>query len=175
MRYRMVRGYAIAGALALASASLPTTAAWGATTLFACVNGNSGELKMVSAGTTCHQNETLMSWDIAGPAGTPGPVGPPGPAGAPGPAGPPGSTGLTNVQYIEGGMYPGTSVARAFCPDGTKVMGGGGLSLNQKGLQQNFPIADAGGLIAFGSIAVGWQVAAEDFSDVQAHVVCIGP
>ena len=205
MRDRTIRWYAIAGALVLAFAALPMRAAWSATTLFACVNVHSGRVKMVSAGTTCHHHETLMRWDVPGPtwpqgpagapgpvgpsgpagtpgaagpqgpAGAPGPVGPPGLAGAPGPAGPPGPAGLRTVQYVGGGMYPNTSVARAFCPDGTKVMGGGGFSLHQKGLQQNFPISDASGVIAFGSFAVGWQVAAEDFSDVQAYVVCVGP
>jgi len=72
-------------------------------------------------------------------------------------------------------MYPGTSVSRAFCPTGTKVTGGGGFSLNGAGLQQSYPISDASGVIAFGSTAIGWQVAASDFSNVQAFVVCVGP
>jgi hypothetical protein len=42
------------------------------------------------------------------------------------------------------------------------------------GLQQSHPISDAGGAIAYGSTAVAWQVAAEDWSDVQAFVICMG-
>jgi hypothetical protein len=79
------------------------------------------------------------------------------------------------VQYVVGGMFPNTSVARAFCPTGTKITGGGGFSLNGAGLQQSFPISDETGTIAIGIVAIGWQVAASDFSDVQAFVACAGP
>jgi hypothetical protein len=77
--------------------------------------------------------------------------------------------------YITAGMFPGTSVSRAFCPTGTKVAGGGGVSLNGAGLQQSYPISDATGVIAFGSVAIGWQIAASDFSAVQAFVLCAEP
>ena len=163
MRDQTARRYVIAGALAIAFAAVPVGAAWSETTLYACVNRSSGWLRMVPAGTPCHRTEAPLSWGMSGPAGAPGPAGPPGPSG-------PG-----NIQYVEGGMYPNTSVARAFCPAGTKVIGGGGFSLYRKGLQQNHPISDADGTNAYGSVAVGWQVAAEDFSDVQAFVVCAGP
>jgi hypothetical protein len=72
-------------------------------------------------------------------------------------------------------MFPGTSVARAFCPPGTKVTGGGGFSLSGAGLQQSHPISDLTGVVAFGTTAIGWQIAASNFSDVQAYVVCLGP
>ena len=72
-------------------------------------------------------------------------------------------------------MYPDTSVSRALCPAGTKVTGGGGFALNQAGLSQSFPIGDETGVIASGTTAIGWQVAADDWSDVQAFVVCVGP
>ena len=84
-----------------------------------------------------------------------------------------GPAGTLNVEYVTAGMYPGTSVSRAFCPTGTKVTGGGGISINGVGFQQNFPISDETGLIAVGSTAIGWQVAASDFSNVQAFVVCV--
>jgi len=71
-------------------------------------------------------------------------------------------------------MYPGTSVARAFCPLGTKVTGGGGFTLNNVGLAQNYPISDETGVVAYGTTAIGWQVAATDWSNVQAYVVCAG-
>jgi hypothetical protein len=57
---------------------------------------------------------------------------------------------------------------------GTKVTGGGGVSLNGAGLQQSYPISDNTGVIAFGDTAIGWQVAAADWSNVQAFVVCVG-
>ena len=77
------------------------------------------------------------------------------------------------VLYVEGGMVPGTSVARAYCPRVYIVMGGGGLT-TAKGaaLQQSFPISDTTGVFAWGSTAIGWQVAADDWSDVLAFVVC---
>jgi hypothetical protein len=82
---------------------------------------------------------------------------------------------LPQVLYVYGGMVPNTSVARALCPQGMKVSGGGGLSPSGAGLQQNYPIADETGLIAHGSTAIGWQVAATDWSPVQAFVVCVAP
>lgn len=106
------------------------------------------------------------------------PIGPPGPAGPAGPVGPPGPSapsGFVNVEYVFGGMVPGTSVARAMCPPGTIVTGGGGFSTNGAGLQQNHPISDDSGLVAWGSHAIGWQIAASDWSGVQAYVVCVGP
>jgi hypothetical protein len=50
---------------------------------------------------------------------------------------------------------------------------GGGFSVNGKALQQNNPIGDASGTI-FGP-PIGWQVAAEDWSAVQAYAICVGP
>jgi hypothetical protein len=72
---------------------------------------------------------------------------------------------------------PGTSVARAFCPPGYVVTGGGGFTTGggSAALAQNYPISDASGVIANGSNAIGWQVAADDWSDVQAFVVCLAP
>jgi hypothetical protein len=126
----------------------------------------------------------LLEWNRQGIAGAPGlqgapgPAGPPGPvgsAGPTGPTGPPGPSGVSEIEYVFGGMVPGTAVARAKCRPGTKVTGGGGFSLNGAGLQQNHPISDDSGVVAWGSVAIGWQVAASDWSPVQAYVVCVGP
>ena len=139
---------------------------------------------LISADPVGAQNRRPNEKHDKGIPGPPGPVGPPGPAGsqgltgAQGPAGPQGPTGpagAMNVQYITGGMHPGTSVARAYCPVGTTVTGGGGISLNSMGLKYSFPIADESGVNAWGSTAIAWQVAATDWSDVQAYVVCVGP
>jgi hypothetical protein len=80
-----------------------------------------------------------------------------------------------NVQYVTGGMVPGTSVAQALCPAGYIVTGGGGITTSgtPAALQQSFPISDVSGTVAYGSSAIGWQVAADDWSDVQAFVVCL--
>lgn len=76
--------------------------------------------------------------------------------------------------YGVGVVVEGTSVARAFCAPGQKVTGGGGISTEGSavGLTQNYPISDSSGTIAFGTTAIGWQVAAEGFTAVQAFVVC---
>ena len=128
-----------------------------ADTINACVNSQSGVIKIVPAGIPCIEGVALQ-WDQSGPAG---------------PAGP---SGVVNVTYVTGGIVAGTSVARAFCPLGTKVTGGGGITSGAGvGLQQSYPISDVTGVIAFGSTAIGWQAAAEDFAFAQAFVVCVGP
>jgi hypothetical protein len=71
-------------------------------------------------------------------------------------------------------MFPGTSVNRAFCPPNTRVTGGGGFSLSGVGLKYSYPIQEDG-TNASGTDAVAWQVAATDWSDVQAFVVCASP
>src|SRR5712692_2304321 len=58
--------------------------------IFACVNSSSGEVKIVTEGTACNGNRTLVQWDVVGP---PGPTGPQGPKGDPGLQGPQGSAG----------------------------------------------------------------------------------
>src|SRR5207249_2082210 len=74
-----------------------------------------------------------------------------------------------------------TGVARAFCSTGTKVTGGGGFvetppppgAFKEEKLRQTHPISDRTGVIAFGTSAIGWQVASSDFADtVAAFVVC---
>jgi hypothetical protein len=76
----------------------------------------------------------------------------------------------------------GIGFARAFCPGGAAVLGGGGLVEQPSGvfqeekLRQSFPISDRTGVLAFGSTAVGWQAASSDFEDtVVAFVICAGP
>jgi hypothetical protein len=129
-----------------------------ADTINACVNP-SGVVKIVPTAIPCDESSAPLQWNQSGPAG---------------PTGPAGASGVANVTYVTGGIAEGTSVARAFCPPGTKVTGGGGIT-GGVGLQQSFPISDATGVIAFGSTAIGWQVAAQDFGFAQAFVVCVGP
>ena len=156
-------------------------------TITACVHEHNGQIRIVPATASCPRGSYLLEWNREGVAGVPGragavgpvgPIGPTGPAGPAGPVGPPGPSapsGLVNVEYVFGEMVPGTSVARAMCPPGTIVTGGGGFSTNGAGLQQNHPISDESGLVAWGSHAIGWQIAASDWSSVQAYVVCVGP
>lgn len=71
--------------------------------IHACVN-HDGNLRIVSATTSCRKNEQPLSWNTMGATGPQGPPGPqgqpgiqgaPGPQGVPGPQGPPGVAGAT--------------------------------------------------------------------------------
>jgi hypothetical protein len=46
-----------------------------------CVNGNSGEIKIVGANANCKNNQSALDWNSQGPAGSAGPAGPAGPTG----------------------------------------------------------------------------------------------
>jgi Collagen triple helix repeat (20 copies) len=162
-----------------------------------CFQKSSGKLRLIDTdtGAHCGPAEVAISWNQVGPQGKLGPTGPQGPSGPIGPQGPTGPQGpsgpigpqgptgpqgpsgaATTYNYRSGLIIPGTSVARAFCLAGEKVTGGGGFSTgpsaSSAGLTQNYPISDATGTIAFGTTAIGWQVAGEGFGTVQAFVVC---
>jgi len=68
-------------------------------TIHACVQRDSGQVRIVSAAEACRRSETALEWNAEGPAGPAGAAGPAGPAGAAGargdmgPAGPQGDTG----------------------------------------------------------------------------------
>jgi hypothetical protein len=87
---------------------------------------------------------------------------------------------VIDVQYESA---QGIGVARAFCPAGALVAGGGGFVESPPGggfkeevLRQTHPISDATGVIAFGTTAIGWQAASSDFTDtVVAFAVCATP
>lgn len=74
-----------------------------------------------------------------------------------------------------------TGVARAFCPAGTTLTGGGGFvetptipSFLEVALRQTYPISDASGVIAHGTTAIGWQAASSNFGNVVASfAVCV--
>jgi hypothetical protein len=153
--------------------------------IYGCLHDNSGHLRVIDTDSdSCRHHESPLDWNRTGPQGDPGPQGDRGPQGDPGPQGdlgPPGPQGpqglpgaATTYRYRFGGMYPGTSVARALCLPGEKVTGGGGFAVSpsQAGLTQNHPISDLTGVVAFGTQAIGWQVASQGLGTVQAYVVC---
>jgi hypothetical protein len=131
-----------------------------------CYTKGGGVLRVVdpSGRQECSGNQTPISWNQQGPKGATGPQGPTGPQGVP---------GTSTYTVFIGTMVPGTSVARAFCPAGTHVTGGGGHA-NSWGvaLNQSHPISDETGVVGYGTSSIGWQVAAVDGSDVQAYVFC---
>ena len=122
------------------------------TKIHSCVN-TSGNLRVVGANESCRIGETPLDWNIQGPQG---------------PAGP------TTVQYI---TAQGPGIARAFCPAGTKVTGGGAfVEGGSFSLAHSFPIADATGVVASGVTAIGWQAVSSDGTGiVSATAICASP
>ena len=120
--------------------------------IHSCVN-TQGSLRVVGANESCRIGETPLDWNIQGPQG---------------PAGP------TTVQYI---TVQALGHAKAFCPAGTKVTGGGafveGLPWT---LRHSFPIADESGVVASGITAIGWQAASSDGNGiVSSTAICASP
>src|SRR5262249_22089163 len=84
----------------------------------------------------------------AGSAGPPGPQGDSGPAGPAGPQGPPGPTQALDVRMVLSDPVnipaPGVGGARAACPVGT-LLGGGGYDVARAGnirVSRNAPVPD---------------------------------
>ena len=111
-----------------------------------------------------------------GARGDTGLIGATGAAGVTGPAGPTGPAGAVSVQYRS--SY-GPGLVKAFCLSDEKVIGGGG-SVGPPGVfrsgdvvRGSFPISNVGGDYAFGTTAIGWEVAGSfDDSFVVAFVLC---
>jgi hypothetical protein len=98
-------------------------------TIHACYDKKGGLRVIDSATATCDKKETALNWSQSGAPGPAGPPGPQGAAGAPGPAGaqgPPGPAGISG--YIVASNSTNNGTARAFCPPGTKVLGGEGAT-----------------------------------------------
>lgn len=87
-----------------AYARLAATAA-GDNTIYACVHKNRNPT-LVTEGTECKPNETLVSWNIVGPRGEKGDTGPQGPQGPQGETGPQGPQGETGPQGPQGETGP---------------------------------------------------------------------
>jgi hypothetical protein len=79
----MTRASGIAGAFVVTLALAPISA--DAQQIFACVNANSGAIRIVAQGAVCRSPESLVTWNVVGPQGPPGPAGPAGALGPPGP------------------------------------------------------------------------------------------
>src|SRR5215813_13156323 len=94
----MTRVSGIAGAFVVTLALAPISA--DAQQIFACVNANSGAVRIVAQGAACRTPESF-TWNVVGPQGPPGPTGPAGvlgPPGSQGPAGPAGAQGSAGQQ-----------------------------------------------------------------------------
>ena len=96
----MTRVSVIAGAFVVTLALAPISAD-AQQQIFACVNANSGAVRIVAQGVACRTPESLVTWNVVGPQGPPGPAGPAGalgPSGPQGPAGPAGPVGPAGPQ-----------------------------------------------------------------------------
>lgn len=89
------------GALASASGKHPSGGE-----LRACVQKQTGKLRLVRDDTDCRRHERFVTWNVSGPAGAPGPAGEPGPPGAPGETGPAGAQGDTGPSGAQGAIGP---------------------------------------------------------------------
>lgn len=77
--------------------------------IYACVNNSSGTIKIVSATTTCANNEIQLAWNaegITGATGATGATGPMGATGQTGATGPSGATGATGETGATGPTGP---------------------------------------------------------------------
>src|SRR4051794_27348718 len=102
LRIAVVAGAVLAGAAGVATA---TSMVQGSTTtaIQACQNNGSGLLRVVNSTSDCRQNETALTWNVAGATGPAGPAGATGPAG---PAGPTGAKGATGANGATGATGP---------------------------------------------------------------------
>jgi hypothetical protein len=134
-RFRRLLATALLAALAVSSGSAIAARAGAAPSeIAACVNSNSGTIKIVGSGETCKGHETLLTWNTQGIQGPQGPQGEPGPqglkgdTGATGAQGPKGDTGATGAQGPKGdtgaqgpqGLKGDTGATGATGPQGPK-------------------------------------------------------
>jgi Collagen triple helix repeat (20 copies) len=94
----------IVGAFVVTLALAPISA--NAQQIFACVNNNSGAIRIVAQGAACRTPESLVTWNVVGPQGPPGPAGPAGALGPPGPQGPAGPAGAQGSAGPQGPAGP---------------------------------------------------------------------
>lgn len=71
-----------------------------------CVQGSNGNLRVVTPGSSCKNNEVAIDWNQAGAPGTPGAKGDPGPQGPPGAQGPQGNPGPAGATGPQGNPGP---------------------------------------------------------------------
>ena len=105
-----------------------------------CYDDRSGKLRVTDTEDgdprSCGDNETPLNWNRVGPQGPTGATGPQGIAGPAGPQGPPGLSDYVRVASNAPSSGADTKSATAECPDGTRVLGGGGLIASPAGEHQ---------------------------------------
>lgn len=172
---------ALAGATVAAAAYATIPGSSGA--INGCYEKRTGIVRVIDAeaGKSCLSFETPISWNQRGEKGDPGPQGPAGVAGAdgaPGPQGlkgeagepgPPGAPGgLSGYEIVRVGPVEVTGFrgsARASCPEGKKVVGGG-FAMSGVIATYSYPIADGS----------AWEVVGEPVGSgaaLLAFAVCV--
>lgn len=153
----------------IAVATVPTSA-----TIQGCYNTTNGQLRVVHDDSECRNAEQGIAWNQIGPQGIQGiqgtqgiqgiqgvkgdkgdqgiqgETGAPGtmgPQGAPGAQGVPGPAGVSNYSVVQGAgaRSNAITVAFAYCPTGTKVLGGGFAQFGDDEVTQSGPLSDGRG------------------------------
>jgi hypothetical protein len=159
-------------ALAIGGASAVLANGNSGNVIYACVNNNSGEVKIVAADTVCHENSTLVHWNQEG---TPGQDGAPGADGADGEKGDKGDPGPASgaVSQVVAGEGS-TALSTAVCPAGTFATGGGFFMTNDSPPFASFPSTTTAGTAPVGSPAPAWTVIKNpsDSVLVTAFAIC---
>jgi hypothetical protein len=105
----LLRPFVIFTSAFLALLTVPAARANTSKIYYGCVNNSTGDLRVVSEGTSCQAKEHKIQWDEAGaqgPQGPKGPAGPQGPQGATGATGSQGPKGATGSQGPAGANGP---------------------------------------------------------------------
>jgi hypothetical protein len=106
--------------------------------IHACVNNNSGTIKIIDASTTCGANEIALDWNASGLPGTPG------------------VSGLETVKTTLNNVTTTTDLlATASCPAGKLVLGGGAEILNRFNVNNRIYLK-----ASFPSGPTGWSAVA---------------
>lgn len=93
-----------------------------------------GEVRVVNDPTSCRQNELPIAWNVQGTKGDQGPRGDQGPQGDRGPA------GVTNWRVVgaqSANNSDGHKFVHAECPEGQRVLGGGGRVVPASGGEES--------------------------------------
>jgi hypothetical protein len=152
--------------------------------IYACVNNNSGEVKIVAADTVCRENSTLVHWNQEGTPGmdgddgsdgvdgTDGVDGVDGTDGTDGENGDPGPASGAASQVVAGNAS--AALSTAVCPSGTFATGGGFSMTADSSPFASFPSTTSAAIPPVGVPAPAWSVV-KNPSDgvlVTAFAVC---
>jgi hypothetical protein len=165
-RKALVLAFAVIGTLAAAGVGYAAIPGGADGVIHGCYQkpgllANDGALRVIDTekGQSCRANELAVDWNQKGPKGDagpqgakggPGPQGPKGDPGAQGVQGPKGDTGAQGPQGDPGAVRgyqivrvtSQGGVASAQCPDGQKVLGGGGSAGLDDALASSAPSSD---------------------------------